>query len=79
MTCIHGRKVNEIYEYNLLHYILNPPKRDKILIINYSPITHGYMNTRMGRKKFKKSRILFYCVCSSKVVTERLIQQPNPK
>ena len=37
MTCIHGNKVNRISEYNLLHDILNPSKKTKILNSLYSP------------------------------------------
>ena len=32
MTCIHGNEVNKISECNLIHDILNPPKRTKIYI-----------------------------------------------
>ena len=52
MTCIHGNKVNKIYECNLIHDIINPPKRTRILNIDYSPILHEFMNTRKGREKF---------------------------
>ena len=53
MTRIHGNEVNKLSECNLLHYILNPPKRTKILNIHYSHIIQGYMNTRKGKEKIK--------------------------
>ena len=53
MTRIHNNEVNNIAECNLLHDIINPPKHAKILNIHYSPILHGWMNTRKGRAKFK--------------------------
>ena len=32
MTCMHGKKLNKLSEFNLLYDILKPPKRSKILI-----------------------------------------------
>ena len=46
MTRIHDDEVKNIAEYNLLHYIINPPKCTKKLDINYSHILHGYIKTR---------------------------------
>ena len=53
MARIHDEKVNKIAECNLLHNIISPPKRTKILNIHYYPIIHVYMNNRKGRAKFK--------------------------
>ena len=52
MTRIHNNEVNNIAEYNLLHNIINLPKRDKIFNIYYSPILRGCMNTRRSKAKF---------------------------
>ena len=41
MTCIHRNKVNKWSECNLLHDIINPPKRIKNLNRNYYPILQG--------------------------------------
>ena len=46
MTRIHNNEVNNITERNLLHDIINPPKRTKNLNSHYSPILHGCMNNR---------------------------------
>ena len=54
MTRIHHNEVKNISECNLLHNIINPPKRAKKLNIHYYPILHGCMNTRKGKEKFKK-------------------------
>ena len=49
MTTIHNNEVMNIYECNLLHDIINPPKRAKILNIHHSTIIHGSLNTGKGR------------------------------
>ena len=46
MKRVHDDKVNIRYELNLLHDIINPPKRTKVLNRNYSSILHGCFNTR---------------------------------
>ena len=58
MIYIHDNKVKNIAECNLLHDIINPPKRAKNINIYYSPILHGCKNTRKVRAKFKNFRIL---------------------
>ena len=50
---MHNNEVKNIAEYNLLHDIINPPKRAKNINIHYSPILHRFMNTRKGREKFE--------------------------
>ena len=50
---MHDKEVNNIAECNLLHAIINPPKRAKYININHSPILHGCMNTIKGRDNFK--------------------------
>ena len=49
MIYIHDKEVNKISECNLLHDIINPPKRAKNLYSHYSPILNVCMNTRKGR------------------------------
>ena len=73
MNCIHENEVNEIYECNLLHYILNLSKRTKNTNSHYSPILHGCMNKKNGRVTFKNFQILFDIGCSSTIVMIRLI------
>ena len=53
MTRIHDEEVNKIAEFNLLHDIIDPHKRDKILKSHSSPILCGCIHTRHGREKFK--------------------------
>ena len=53
MTHIQNNEVKNISECNLLHDIINPPKRDKILNRHYSPILHECMNASKGKAKFK--------------------------
>ena len=74
MTCIHDKEVNKIAECNLLHDIINPPKRAKILNSHYSPILQGCMNIQKGKAKFKNFLILFYSVCSSTIIMGSLIK-----
>ena len=52
MTRMHDEEVNKIAECNLLHDIINPPKRSKTFNSHYSPILHGFINTRHGRANF---------------------------
>ena len=52
MNCIHGNKVNKLYELNLLHDILNPPRHTKTLNIHYYHIIKGCMKTRRGKETF---------------------------
>ena len=53
MTCIHKNELNNIAECNLLHDIINYPKRAKYINNHYSPILHGCMNTRKGKAEFE--------------------------
>ena len=78
MTCIHGNKVNNIAEFSLLHDIINPPRLTK-KNSHYSPILHGCMNTRKGKVKFNKFRILWDIGCSSNIVMVRLVEKLYPK
>ena len=75
MTRIHNNGVNNITECNLLHDIINPPKRAKILNNHYSPILHGCMNTKKGRAKFKNFHIILESKCISKIIMGRLIEK----
>ena len=58
MIHIHDKEVNKIDEYNLLHDIINHPKRDKNINSHYSPIIDEHMNTRRDKAKFKSPQIL---------------------
>ena len=53
MTRMHNNEVKNIPECNLLHDIINPPKRGRNLNSHYSPILHGCMKTRKSKAKFK--------------------------
>ena len=53
MTRIHNNEVNNIAECNLLHDIINTPRRTKNLNMPYPHILYLCMNTRKGRAKFK--------------------------
>ena len=53
MARIHNNEVNNIAECNLLHDIINPPKRAKFLDTHYYPIIHGFMNTGKVKAEFK--------------------------
>ena len=68
MIYIHDDEVNNISECNLLHDIINPPKRAKNINSHYSPILHGCMNIRKGISKFKNFLILLNSVFSSTIV-----------
>ena len=78
MTRIHNHEVNKIAECNLLHDIINPPKRAKHLNIYYCPIIHGCMNTGKYKANFKTFRILFYSGCSSTIVMGILVEKLYP-
>ena len=75
MTRIHDKELNKISEFNLLHDIINPPKRTKKLNCHYSPILHGCMNTRHGRAKFKNFRVLLDSGFSSIIVIGSLVEK----
>ena len=75
MIYIHDYEVKNVAECNLLHDIINPPKRTKNINIYYYPILHGCMNTRKGRARFKKFRILLVSGCSYTIVMRRLFEK----
>ena len=75
MTRVHNNEVKNIAECNLLHDIINPPKRTKNINSRYSPILHGCMNTRRGKLKFKKCRILLDSRFSFTIVMGRLVNK----
>ena len=74
MMHIHSNEVNNISECNLLHEIINPPKRTKKLNSHYSPILQGCMNNRGGKAKFKNFQIILDSGCSSIIVMIRLVK-----
>ena len=75
MTFIHGNKVNKLAECNLLHYILNPPKRTKNLNNHYSPILQGFMDIQKGKENFKKFRIILDIGFSSTTIMGKVIKK----
>ena len=58
MNFAYDNKVNNIYEWNLLHNIINPYKCTKYINIYHSPILCGCVNTRGGREEYKNSNII---------------------
>ena len=72
--CIHNNEVKNISECNLIHDIINPPKRAKKLNIHYSTFLHGCMNTRKGKARFKNFLILLDSICSYTIVMGRLVK-----
>ena len=79
MTCIYDKEVNKIAELNLLNGIINTLKRDKRFNTYYSPIIHGFMNTRKGIAKFKNFQILLDSGCSSMILIVRLVKNQKLK
>ena len=79
MMCIQNNEVSNIAECNLLHDIINPPRRAKNLNIHYSPILHVCMNTRKGKSKFKNFRILLDSGCKFTIVMVRLVRKQAPE
>ena len=67
MKRINDNEVNKVYKCDLLHNVINPPKRIKNIDIHYFPILHGFMNTRKGKVKFNIFRIILESGCSSTV------------
>ena len=68
MMRIHNNEVNNIAEFNLLHDIINPPKRAKTFNSHYSPSLHGCMNTIKVKTKFKNFLVLLDSGCSSTIL-----------
>ena len=75
MTRLDNNEVKNISEFNLLHDIINPPRRAKNLNIQYSPIIHGCMNTRKGRAKSENFCILLDSECCFTIVMGRLVKK----
>ena len=78
MNRIYDNKVNNIAQCNLLHNIINPSKRTKNINIHYSPILHGYMNTRKRKALFHDFQILLDSRYISTVFIRRLIKHLKP-
>ena len=70
---MHDREVDKIAECNLLHDIINTPKRAKILNSHYSPILDGCINTGKGIVKFNNFQIILDSGCSSRIVMGNLV------
>ena len=79
MIFIHDNKVNNIAECNLLHDIINPPKRAKNINIYYSTILHGCINTRINKARLKNFQNLLDSGCSYKIVMIRLVEKLCPE
>ena len=75
ITSINDNKLNNIAEFNLLHDLINPPKRTTFLNRYYSPILHGCMNTRKGKSRFKNFWILLDSEFSSINLMGRLVEK----
>ena len=54
MTLIHNNEVNNIAKYNLIHNIINPPKRAKTVNSHCFPILNVCMDNKKIKEKFKK-------------------------
>ena len=74
MPCIYGNKVNKLDWWNLLHNILNPPKRTKYIKSHYSIILQGCMNISNGRAKLKNFWNILYSERGSTIIMGRLIK-----
>ena len=72
MNHIHDNEVNNIYECNLLHAILNTSRSTKNISIYDYTFLHGCMNTCTGRAKFKDFGILMDSGCIYTIMTRRL-------
>ena len=79
MTPKHNNAVENIAEFNLLHDIINPPKRAKTFNSHYSPSLHGCMNTKKVKTNFKIFFILLDGSCSSTILMGRLIEKLCPE
>ena len=74
MIHIHDKEVNKISEFNLIHDMINPPKRAKIINSPYPPILHGCMNTRNGIEKFKNFQTLLDIGFSYIILMVRIVE-----
>ena len=74
MTRIHDKKLNKVSECNVLHDMINPPKRANNLNSHYYPIIHGFMNTRKSIVIFKDFLILLDSGCISRILIGRLVK-----
>ena len=74
MIYIHDNEVKKIAEFNLLHDIINPPKRAKKINSHYYPIIHVCMNTRKGRANFKNFQIILDSGCNPTVLMGRIVE-----
>ena len=77
MTGINDNEVNNKDKCNLIHYILNNPKRTKESNSRYYPILNVCTNTRNGRSKFKNFRILLDSGRSYTIVIGRLVENTS--
>ena len=76
---MYDNKVNNIAEWNLLHDIINTPKRAKNINSNYSPILHGCVNNRNGRARLKKFQIILDSGWSSTILMIGLVHKLSPE
>ena len=78
MIHICDNEVNNIVECNLLHHIINFPKRARKMNHHYFSILRGYINTRKDRDKFKKFKIILDG-CSFRIVMTKLVEKLHPE
>ena len=79
ITRIHDNEVNKTAECNLLHDIINPPKRTKYLNSHNSTTLRGCINTRHGRAKFTNFWIILDSGFSFTVVMGRFVKNVHPE
>ena len=77
MNNINDNKVNNVFECNLPHDMLNPYKHTKNINSHYSPILHVCMDTRNIKARFNNFRILLYSGYSSTIVMRWTIKNFN--
>ena len=75
-----GCKINKDniikHEFNILFNILNPTKRAKPKMSNYSPILQGCINTHIGRAKLRNFRIILDSRSISTIVIRGVTHRP---
>ena len=77
MNNINDNKVNNVFECNLPHDMLNTYKHTTNINSHYSPILHVCMDTRNIKARFNNFRILLYSGYSSTILMRWLIKNFN--
>ena len=76
---VYAKKVTKLSKCNLLHDILNTPKRTKLLNSRYYPILQGFMNILKGKAKFKTFQIILGSGCGSTIIIGMIINKLTTK